>query len=92
MTAKTNPGESRTEIMNRTLMLVKEDLVGEYILMMMGFIIFYHDFRRPKIGSFIKLMLIFFHRSHMGITKEEINQSLMHTSVGFTKIQLRLTV
>lgn len=57
-----------------------------------GFIIFYHGILRPKIGNFIKLMLIFSHQFRMDITKEENNQSSMHISVGSTKVQLKMAV
>ncbi len=57
-----------------------------------GFYHFLSRLSKTKDWEFHQADADFFHRSHMGITKEEINQSLMHTSVGFTKIQLRLTV
>ncbi|GEM_PF-5956783 len=85
-------GESRKEIINPALLLKKEALKEEYNVMTMGFIIFYHGILKPKIGNFIKLMLIFSHQFRMDITKEENNQSSMHISVGSTKVQLKMAV
>lgn len=89
---KLKVGESRKEVINLALLLKKEELEEECNVMTMVFIIIYHDILRPKIGNFIKLMLIFSHQFRMVISKEENNQSSMHISVGSTKVQLKLTV